>query len=850
MCFFETAYLWCDKTCCHRQMFTESPAGCMIDRICMTLMNRIAVLATSALLLLSGNSCDNREDIGLPTGDVIVRKVAVVAPIGDNATKKRLQRTAEWFSDNFREAQQTDTIQVRLELEWYDESGEDLVTLSHILAGREDITAILGPFGNESMSMFAPACRKTLKPLIAPTVTSEEIMRRFAVSTAGNRETVNKEPFFWPLCQTDVVLTETMLRHYVKQTGENGLNGNLKCAFFSPADKFGETFFNWAPFHARNLNVDLNSNRQYSSTPELLDCLSEYQDLPGVNDSPSAGFCVIETARQLSESAGRIKHYSTYYVFPSLSEEGLAAPDIQSAGSLEGVHGFSPYANPATGFEQAYTRRFGVMPTFAECKFYDALLLAGLAAVLYEHIAGYLTNLEYKPSVSELINTMIIMMCSEHDYGEDGREAETHPIWETEGMSGYLESVLSFEAKPFFGASGYIMFDSETRMQIARTTYVYWQIEGGRILHRAYYGPDGDHIKDNTVSWEPAYDEVSALKDFAEMASDGDLGISYPALTGQYAVLVQGSNGMNNYRHQADVLSVYQMLRQNGYDDDHIILIIDGALAYDPQNNESGVIRNNMLGHDLLGGTDHKTNQEWSESMDGFSFFDTEYPPAIVDYDTDTLSAADIAHILEGRESQHLPVVLPQDEGLNILLYWSGHGRNVSHGGTDELVWRETGAGLGMTASLLRQTVEQMSFRKLLAIVEPCYSEGVILPLQGLTGVLAMSGASGDEQSWAENWNPILGRYGTWMYDRFTRNVVNFLTDNPTASYRDFYLYCMQNTIGSHVKLVNAGRFGNLYRTGPGEFTVVFDKPDEQREFTHSVVAGKGGIKFNDENRG
>ena len=162
--------------------------------------------------------------------------------------------------------------------------------------------------------------------------------------------------------------------------------------------------------------------------------------------------------------------------------------------------------------------------------------------------------------------------------------------------------------------------------------------------------------------------------------------------------------------------------------------------------------------------------------------------------------------------------MLPQDQGNNVLLYWSGHGRNVNHGGTDELVWRETQAGNGMTATLLHETMEQMRYRKVFTIVEPCYSEGVILPLHGLTGVLAMSGASGDEQSWAENWNHGLGRYGTWMYDRFTKNVVDFLMEKPTAPFRDFYLYCMQNTIGSHVKLVNADFFGNLYTQNPEEF--------------------------------
>ena len=779
--------------------------------------NRTLILSTLMMLLLSVYGCSNRDDIALPEleSNVTVRKVAIVAPIGDAATKKRMERTAAWFADNFKEAQQNDTIRISLKLEWYDELSQDLESLSRTLASREDVIAIIGPFGNESMATFAPACQKTHKPLIAPTVTSEEIMRRYAVSTAGNKESVNKESFFWPLCESDVTLTETMLSHYAIQAGQN----NPKCAVFSPADKFGQTFYDWAPFHARNLNISLKSNEQYTSAQGLLNAITDYQGGIEMNDSVSTGFCVIETTAHLYDAAQISKPDNTYFVFPSLSEEGLSALGMQRVGSLEGFKGFSPYADPQSGFESEYELRFGVKPTFAECKLYDALLLTGIAAIMYGHYAPYLI-LEYTPSMNEWINSMIIMICAERDDADNGEGVNEQSIWSGQAMARFLESTFNVEHKPLFGASGYIMFDSETCMQIARTTYVQWQINDGSILHKSYYGPNGQLVTVDKVSWETTYDEESALKDFADMASDQDIDIDYSQLSGQYAVLVQGSSGMNNYRHQADVLSVYQMLRQNGFDDDHIILIIDGALAYDPNNNEPGVIRNNMLGHDLLGGNDSVTNREWAQQFEGYTFFDVEYPAAIVDYDTDSIDAADIANILTGKRSGHLPVVLPQDEGINVLLYWSGHGRNVRHGGTDELVWRETGAGNGMTASLLRQTVEQMSYRKMLTIVEPCYSEGVIQPLQGLTGVLAMSGASGDEQSWAENWNAVLGRYGTWMYDRFTRNVVNYLTANPTASYRDFYLYCMQNTIGSHVKLVNAEFFGNLYSTTPEEFVV------------------------------
>ena len=288
---------------------------------------------------------------------------------------------------------------------------------------------------------------------------------------------------------------------------------------------------------------------------------------------------------------------------------------------------------------------------------------------------------------------------------------------------------------------------------------------------------------------------------FANEAEDKDAGITYPDLSAQYAVLVQGSNGWSNYRHQADVLSVYQMLKRNGYDDDHIILIIDKALGSDSKNPEQGTIRAEDGGNDLLEG-------------------------AVIDYDNAALTPADICNILLGAAPSSDPegATIPNksNEAVgspNILLFWSGHGRNRAGNGADELVWRNTDTGEGMTAELLRQTVSQMQqqglYRKLLILTEPCFSEAVITPLTGIPGVLAMSSAGTYEQSFADNWSSELG---VWRCDRFTRNLVTHLTDNPAATYRDLYLYCAQHTLGSHVHIVNSANFGNLYTTGPNEF--------------------------------
>ena len=130
---------------------------------------RFKVFITLMLALaVAGCSRDDVPDTPYPSTSTKTMKVAVVAPIGDAATKTRMERTAGWFAANFIEAQQGDSIQVRLEPEWYDELSTDLETLSKELAGREDIIAIIGPFSNENIDghmlfgMNGKNCRTTV----------------------------------------------------------------------------------------------------------------------------------------------------------------------------------------------------------------------------------------------------------------------------------------------------------------------------------------------------------------------------------------------------------------------------------------------------------------------------------------------------------------------------------------------------------------------------------------------------------------------------------------------------------------------------------------------------------------
>ena len=785
-------------------------------------------LLTIILLLTLLTACKQEDDtVVLQSARHWVEKtVAVVAPIGDAATKTRLERTADWFLQNFREAQKADTLAIDLKIEWHDELSTNLAALSETLANDSSVIAVIGPFSNEGVAEFAPVCMKTQKPLIAPTATSEDIIRRYAVSSAGKN--INQAPFLWSLTETDVQFTNLLMSAFATQskyyqTQFKDVTTDFSepmAAVFSPDDAYGMTFNYWAPFYANQEDIQLQRNQQYATTAELLSLVSDYR--PVMKQSPlimSGIFCAVETAQQMYDVARANRQavlsdpvlgaalpstdpddtandaywqqfketYQTYFAFSGLSEESLEALGPRGTKILQGYEGFSPYAAPSTGFELSYKKRFDQLPTFAECKFYDALMLAAFASCYAEHRRSVVDD-----TTADDLNQAIIALTTVTGSTPMGGSA-----WSAEAMRLYLSAMEAGRLLHFIGASGEIGFDPGTYTASTTTAYVHWQILDGQILHRRYFGTTGRRTVDANAAWLCLYNEQQASEDFQEQAGSGSEHYpTYPALSDQYAVLVQGSEGTSCYRHQADVLNVYQALRRDGFDDDHIILIIDKDMAEDLRVSLRGTIRIAADGQDLLSGTDG-------------------LPTAVIDYDSSDLTARDVVDILAGKQSARLHTVLSQGEGNNVLFYWSGHGRSDEHGGSNEFVWRDTSAGEGFTADMMSQTVRQMKYRKLLIAAEPCYGENVVRAVKGIDGVLAISGASATEQSWADHWN---NDARIWMCDRFSLNLVECMTDNPTTSFRDLFLYCAQRTLGSHAKIVNADHFGNLYTTGPAEF--------------------------------
>ncbi|XP_022131350.1 vacuolar-processing enzyme-like [Momordica charantia] len=90
-----------------------------------------------------------------------------------------------------------------------------------------------------------------------------------------------------------------------------------------------------------------------------------------------------------------------------------------------------------------------------------------------------------------------------------------------------------------------------------------------------------------------------ALKFFHRGASDAT---DDDSVGTRWAVLIAGSNGYWNYRHQADICHAYQLLRKNGLKDENIIVFMYDDIAFNPENPRRGVIINHPQGSDVYHG--------------------------------------------------------------------------------------------------------------------------------------------------------------------------------------------------------------------------------------------------------
>ena len=725
------------------------------------MQNKLFVILILSLLFWSCDDSDLKQSPSQEPSVWAKAKVAVVLPLsGENGDKKRFERIYNMFEDNVVKAQLNIDEGVKLELEWYDENAHDINQLANKLYNRDDIKAVIGPLDNDNIEKMANVMYDKGLPMFVMS-SSEDIVRRYSSGTAG---VAIKNPFMWSLSTTDVVQSQLILAKIASM-------GIKKVSILSASNKYGETFNRWLPYYANEKKIDIVDREQYSTTKELetqMDriCKSETEVIICALHNTDDAEKVLQMVRN-NPSAPKV--YFTGSVLNS---------SLLKLGSLaEGVEGFSMYSSPDTGFYLGYQALFDELPMPVECQLYDSFLLS-LVSFAYCHYSG--RDISMNEALEELSD---LPLSTEDNIYADVAWGNGTPIWNYSGLRDVVLNPFRRGEQPeinLIGASGNLKFAAESYTSLANGYHINWLVYNGKPVimdYVDYYGFVWD--------WGTMFDEL---------LDNSDSEYKYKMSKGYKAVLICGSEGWYNYRHQADILYVYNNLKKNGFTDDDIILIMRDDIAYHTKNINKGIIKVSPNGENL-------------------------YREIQLDYRTDTLGVADIKDILLGNKNNRLATVLESTETDNVLLYWTGHGTNGAFS------WLETKEKF--TSAMLGETVRKMyenkQYQSMLICAEPCYSGSVVKAVEGVPLVLGIAAADENESSYADNFNPELG---VWMCDRFSYNLMRILDKEKFINFFDLYEKLKNSTLGSHVQVYNSKMFYNLKVSALSDYFYYYNLDD------------------------
>ena len=711
-------------------------------------MKKAALILLSAVSLLL--SC-SREAMDPAAGETVDVRLAVVLPMSDESSDS-YREALEWAAENVLSATEGLQRQIRLNYEWYDENGEDMSALASELRCRQDLDGVIGPYSSAKTREFASALRNWLLPVFTLS-SSESVIRENIPAMSGGE-------FLWALQEVDISQCELLLTLAIRSGAES------VSLLVKKDDPYGQTFLDWFGFQSSELGIADDLILEY--TPESLEsdflsCLrSQGTDaliaVPGT--SGEAGL-MLEIQSALQNSGEECP--SVFY-----SDVAMNSDAFSFDGGTEAVaEGVSVIASPESGFEVAYKIHSGRDMVNIESQIYDAAMLMAMAV--------FDTGLRKAEGLEDYDENNIITRNRAYNRAlsriVDGRERTDGAMtWQPDDMRSAFVAIENGKYLDVSGASGELDFDSQVHTNILHSSYCHWQHYQGKFLRINYMTSDGSRRTEPTLgcwNWK-----ISGGQTF-----DDGTDLSYPAQTGRKAVLIAASCLWDDYRHQADVLHMYRILRGRGYSDDDILLVMEDNLAYSSFNPEPGAVRT---------------------SPDGENLYEGEVE---VDYRLTELDGDSLRSILAEQ--------LDSGSGDDLLLYWCGHGMpgNLIFG--DE----------ALDASWLRRTLEAMHangrYRKLLCLLESCFAGSVAEACVGIPGALFITATNPNETSKAENFDAELDVY---LSDRFSAAFRAAVGQRSDWTMAELYYELYNHTPGSHVTVYNSENYGNLYVAGLQEY--------------------------------
>lgn len=226
----------------------------------------------------------------------------------------------------------------------------------------------------------------------------------------------------------------------------------------------------------------------------------------------------------------------------------------------------------------------------------------------------------------------------------------------------------------------------------------------------------------------------------------------------QYAVLYAGSNGFWNYRHQADIFTIYGQLLDRGYTTSNIALYAYDDIASDPENPYAGQVFHTV---------DHKTNV---------------YPgSSAINYKGDDVNAQAMYDAISK---------LPTTSQDYVFVYYDNHGGPGILGTPgSEFIEAEQLSAAFTTAS------ESNLYKQCLFLIEACYA-GSVAEAFTAENLATITASNNQESSYAAVYDE---EVGTYLSNEFTNNFIALIDENPEITVGELYTTLKKETQESHV---------------------------------------------------
>ncbi|XP_026976200.1 legumain [Sagmatias obliquidens] len=243
-----------------------------------------------------------------------------------------------------------------------------------------------------------------------------------------------------------------------------------------------------------------------------------------------------------------------------------------------------------------------------------------------------------------------------------------------------------------------------------------------------------------------------------------------------WVVIVAGSNGWYNYRHQADACHAYQIVHRNGIPDEQIVVMMYDDIANSEDNPTPGIVINRPNGSDVYEGV---LKDYTGEDVTPQNFL------AVLRGDAEAVKGKGSGKVLKSGPRDHVFVYFTDHGAIGILVFPN-----------DDLHVKD-----------LSETIHYMhkhkKYQKMVFYIEACESGSMMSHLPPNIDVYATTAANPRESSYACYYDEARSTFlGDWY-------SVNWMEDSDVEDLTKETLHKQYQLVKSHTNTSHVMQYGN-----------------------------------------